>query len=859
MVFMVKMRFKVLVFLGLLTICLSIPRLAMVMGASGSFVEGVQELYIVKEVIEMTSDWQDIIWTQGPKVFATRHRILEGADAVKELGVTGLTLWVTQKSLDTVRVVVEVEALVLKGDETAQVVIQKGAIGFAYVEVTVYDASAGSFSEVAKFSTRGMLQDFEFDIASIYIKSSGTLVLEETLKDLKGKVLSFYYPWYASPHGSSGRWAHWTGVTEDSLFDAAHYPLHGAYDSNDENVIRSHIAIAKQAGIDAFIVSWWGIRSYEEKPVDEILELAEQMDLNITFYYESVRDLTKNEIVNELTYLFESFSDHPAFLRASGKPVVFVYAVPAYGRGPEFWLDVRGLVEENVGSVVLIGDTSDTEYLHVFDGFHTYIYLDEDFPGFFRGCVDRLEVGVSAMETDELFLAAYSGEEIDMKVKPFLLTVTPGFDTTSQGQLEPYVDRLDGETYEGYWDVVEEIDPHSVLITSWNEWHEGTEMEPSREHGFDYINMTRRFIEEYKESSVPEPLVAFSAAAEPFRQSGDLMGTGEILISVEGAPALYVNMSVRGEAGVTNLDLEGDFYTYVKKLKDNYASIIIPSVSTSFDQVVDVAFDAEFPNPVFTVTVTALDPLGRTYDLYKGNVSSVAKGSISASTSLESIVYGEPITISGRLKPAVEGNKIVLRLTRPDSTISTRMVTTIYNGSYSDSFGPDMVGTWKVEASWRGDEEFEGMMSQIVEFDVHKASTSLTIRASSSSIAEGEALTISGSIEPIFQDTEILILYTKPSGTTDRRTVVTGSDGGFSDSIILTDTGTWIVGVIWEGNLTYLASESVEVTIQVEEKKSPLIIPGFFFESILLGLALAALILLVNKHLGQIRMLEGRE
>ncbi len=843
------MRFKVLVLLGFLVIHLSIPGLAMVDAASGSFVEGVREFYIVKEVIEVTSDWQDITWNQGPEAHAVRYRVVEGADAVKNLEVRGLTVWITQKSLDTVKVVLEVEALVLMGDERAKVVIEKGAIGSANIELTVYDASVGSFSEINEFGTGRMFREFEFDIASIYAKPAGALVLEETLKDLKGKVLSFYYPWYTSPHGPSGRWDHWQDVTEDSIFDSAHYPLHGAYDSNDENVIRSHIAIAKQSGIDAFIVSWWGIGSYEEKPVDEILTQAEQMDLNVTFYYESVRDLTKDEIVDELTYLFESYSEHPAFLKVSGKPAVFVYAVPAYNRDPEFWLDVRGRVEENVGSVVLIGDTDDEEYLHVFDGFHVYIHLGGDVPGFYRGCVDQFEVGVSPMDTDELFTAAYSGEDIHMSVKPFLLTVTPGFDATSWGRLEPYVDRLDGETYAGYWDVVEELDPHSVLITSWNEWHEGTEMEPSREHGFDYIGMTRGFIEEYKGTSVPEPETTFKATVGPFRQKADLTGTGDIPISAEGAPALYVNVSVRGDAGVTYLDLEGDFYAYVKKLREDYASIIIPSVAQNVDRVVEVAFEAESPNPSFSVTVTALDPLGRFHEIYRGDVGSMAEGSISATASSESIEYGEPIAISGRLNPAEEGNEVLLRYVRPDSTTSTRTAATAHDGSYSDSLEPDMVGTWKVEVHWDGSEDFEGATSQVVEFDVLKASTSLTIRALASSMTEGEEQTITGLIEPAVQDAEIHVLYTKPDGTTERRTAVTGSDGGFSDSITPTGTGTWTVEASWEGDSTYLPSESGEVTIRVEGKKRPGMIPGFPHESTVLGLALSALILLGGKRL----------
>ena len=171
------MRFKVLFFLSLLAIYLSISGLDKVEGASDSFVEGIQEFYIVKEVIEVTSDWQDIKWIQGPQVIDMRYSVVEGAEAVKNLEVTGLTVWITQKSLDTVKVVLEVEALVLKGNETAQVVIEKGAIGSANVELTVYDVFVGSFSDVTEFSTNSMFQDFELDIESLYTEPAGTFLL----------------------------------------------------------------------------------------------------------------------------------------------------------------------------------------------------------------------------------------------------------------------------------------------------------------------------------------------------------------------------------------------------------------------------------------------------------------------------------------------------------------------------------------------------------------------------------------------------------------------------------------------------------------------------------------------------------
>jgi len=833
-------RAKFLVFVSLLVLILLAILVRPVEGASDSFVGGRHEFYIVKEVIEVTSDWQDIIWIQGPTVYAIRHQIVEGADAVENLVVTGLTVWVTQKSLETVKVVLEIEALVLKGDETVKVRIEKGAIGYANVELMVYDVSVGSFSKVTEFSTDRMYREFEFDITSLYEKPAGELVLEETLKELKGKVLSFYYPWYTSPHGPSGRWVGWEQVTEYSIHNSANYPLHGAYDSNDENVIRSHMAIAKQAGIDGFIVSWWGIRSYEEKPVDKILELAEQMDLNITFYYESVRDLTKDDIVRELTYLFESYAGHPAFLRVSGKHVVFVYAVPVYDREQEFWLDVRNRVEENVGPVVLIGDTDLEEYLHVFDGFHRYIYLEEDMPDFYRDCVDKLEVGVSSMEIDDLFSAVYSDEEIEMRVKPFLLTVTPGFDTTSWGEYEPYIDRLDGETYTKYWNMVREIEPHSVLITSWNEWGEGTEIEPSREYGFKYISITRSFIEEYKGTLVPEPEVAYSAAVESFKQHGNLTGVGEILINVEGPPAVYVNVSIRGGAGVTSLDFDVDYYTYVKRQRDEYASIIIPSIPSHEELDVRVIYKADVFKPLFNISVTAFDPSGRFYELYKGKLRPVVMSSITGSLSLESMEMGESITVSGILYPENEGRTITLSYTRPDSLTLTRTAVTDIDGSYSDTFEPDVAGSWSVRASWEGDVEFEGSTSSVVHFTVTKIPSSFFIQTPESRISVGESITISGSINPAVSGAEVVIAFTKPDGSTFTRTVSTGSDGAYTDLHTPTETGSWSVKSSWDGDSTYIGATSQAASFTVEEKPRGGI-PGFPYESIILGLLVGVL------------------
>ncbi|MCD6096687.1 MAG: hypothetical protein J7J99_09045, partial [Thermoprotei archaeon] len=49
---------------------------------------------------------------------------------------------------------------------------------------------------------------------------------------------------------------------------------------------------------------------------------------------------------NELVYVINKYSSSKAFLRINGKPVIFIYAIGAYGRTIDFWGDTREYVEK---------------------------------------------------------------------------------------------------------------------------------------------------------------------------------------------------------------------------------------------------------------------------------------------------------------------------------------------------------------------------------------------------------------------------------------------------------------------------------------------------------------------------------
>ncbi|MBS7635039.1 glycoside hydrolase family 99-like domain-containing protein [Candidatus Bathyarchaeota archaeon] len=58
--------------------------------------------------------------------------------------------------------------------------------------------------------------------------------------------------------------------------------------------------------------------------------------------------------------------------------------------------------------------------------------------------------------------------------------------------------RRSGSTYTETWEAVYESNADWVSICSWNEWHEGSEIEPSLEHGDLYLNITAKNASSFK-------------------------------------------------------------------------------------------------------------------------------------------------------------------------------------------------------------------------------------------------------------------------------------------------------------------------------------------------------------------------
>ena len=303
------------------------------------------------------------------------------------------------------------------------------------------------------------------------------------------QVLAFYYGWYGNPE-ISNRWVHWKNVdvARKHIDESTHFPALGAYDSHDPKVVDTHCRQAREAGLTGFIVSWWRQGDFHDAGMPLMLEAAQKHGLKITVYYEAVPPRgspTVEGALGDLEYITKKYGRHPAWLSAGGKPVIFVYGRALNDLKLPVWQQVVSEASAKFpGGAAFVGDRISAEAARVFDGIHTY-----NPTGLTKG-MSWEEIRAWASRTFPEWVQTAGPGRIAC------VTIIPGYDDSCQPARKPprpITERHGGATYKVLWEEAIAANPDWVLITSWNEWHEGSEIEPSVEDGDVALRATRPY------------------------------------------------------------------------------------------------------------------------------------------------------------------------------------------------------------------------------------------------------------------------------------------------------------------------------------------------------------------------------
>lgn len=265
-----------------------------------------------------------------------------------------------------------------------------------------------------------------------------------------GTVAIFYYPWYGTPQHDGG-WVHWNQNAHKPPFDlySPYYPATGPYSSADATVVDQQMAEIASAGIDEVVISWWGRGSAPDKRLPLVLASLRRHHLQPAIHLEPYPDRSTATIAQDLTY-FASL----------GIRDVYVYHPRDFAASD--WATLRA---QAPSSLRLFAGTDLVGFAAAggFTGFYTYDFITDTAAKFIRLCDQARAVHL---------LCAPS--------------VGPGYDGIRAGEASALTARRNGKTYDNLWTAALQAKPDMVTITSFNEWGEGTQIEPAvSRHGYN--------------------------------------------------------------------------------------------------------------------------------------------------------------------------------------------------------------------------------------------------------------------------------------------------------------------------------------------------------------------------------------
>jgi len=259
---------------------------------------------------------------------------------------------------------------------------------------------------------------------------------------------AFYYPWYPGA---------WKQQKMDPF--TKYHPSLGLYNGGSPSVVAEQVATMRRAGLSALIASWFGPGSSTDAHIPTIASVLRRpafAGFKFALYYEVGNGLPSlPKMRADLGYALRRYATSGSYLRVDGKPVLFVYNASPDGAS------CRGAAE--------LEDAAAGRF---------YLNL-------------KIFVGFRQCAAQPNSWHQYGPAVRESRVPGYADSISPGFFKASESA--PRLARDVGAWAKAAKDMVRSDDTWQ-LVTTFNEWGEGTAVEQSREWGTSYLDVLRAAI-----------------------------------------------------------------------------------------------------------------------------------------------------------------------------------------------------------------------------------------------------------------------------------------------------------------------------------------------------------------------------
>lgn len=318
------------------------------------------------------------------------------------------------------------------------------------------------------------------------------LFLAGTLAGAQPLLLVHYMPWYETPD-VRGRWGyHWTGpdnrhdpakLDDKNLPDLySHYhPLIGPYDSTDPDVLECHLLQMKLAGIDGVIVDWYGISGAADYPPvhqasQAMFAASGRFGLVFAACFEdrtiAQQELGPPEAASQLAATYRWLDTHwfpsPHYLKHDGRPLLLNFG-PVHLVDPAPWAAARASLPAPPA---------------LFQLHHLWKNAGADggFAWVHAGPWDAS--GNPQEHLREIFA------NISPDPRQVIPSAFPGYRDIYEKSLLSLAHR-DGKTLRESLDVALGGPWPVVQLITWNDYGEGTMIEPTHEFGYTFLEIVQ--------------------------------------------------------------------------------------------------------------------------------------------------------------------------------------------------------------------------------------------------------------------------------------------------------------------------------------------------------------------------------
>ncbi len=270
-------------------------------------------------------------------------------------------------------------------------------------------------------------------------------------------------------------------------------PAAGGYNSDDMSTIQQHVALAQRACLSGFTAHWFGAKEPRTTAnFDKLLQASSGSNLQhaVVLLENSLKRSTEKDLIDSVNYAMANWANHPNYLKIDGKPVIFFEGMTRpwgnVGAAKLGWARIRKATDPNRKAIWFAEGLGPT-YNPLFDGLYVYRIDHKTAP--------RNWLKQPTFATQLRTVEQQSGVR-----QYFADSIAPGFDDTRSGKIKGVDvripapgfarDRRNGEYYKDSFSVTAQTGGDMLLVKSFNEWVEGTAIEPGSKYGDLYLNLT---------------------------------------------------------------------------------------------------------------------------------------------------------------------------------------------------------------------------------------------------------------------------------------------------------------------------------------------------------------------------------